>query len=79
MFNFVFYVMFSWRELDSLSGVSKNQEGPHVLSFNYNNIQHQPNGEGLDIEEEEVCILLTRFFFFLIETPGILSIDFLHH
>ncbi|KAK7139167.1 hypothetical protein R3I93_016331 [Phoxinus phoxinus] len=43
----------SWRELDSLSGVSKYQEGPHALSLNYNNILHQPNGEGLDNEEEE--------------------------
>lgn len=55
--------LFSWRELDSLSGVSRNQEGAYALSFNYNNIQHQPNGEGLDIEEEEVCIPLTRFLF----------------
>ncbi len=74
----MFCHVFSWRELDSLPGVSRNQEGAHTLSFNYNNIQHQPNGEGLDTEEEEVCIPLTRFFF-LIETPGILSIDFLHH
>ncbi len=62
-FNFVFCHVFSWRELDSLPGVSRNQEGAHALSFNYNNIQHQPNGEGLDTEEEEVCIPLTRFFF----------------
>uniref|UniRef100_A0A9J7XJL8 PEHE domain-containing protein n=1 Tax=Cyprinus carpio carpio TaxID=630221 RepID=A0A9J7XJL8_CYPCA len=44
----------SWRELDSLSGLSKNQEGAHALLFNYNNTQYQPNGEGLDNEEEEV-------------------------
>ncbi|KAK2887381.1 hypothetical protein Q8A67_015609 [Cirrhinus molitorella] len=44
----------SWRELDSFSGVSKNQEGAHILSFSYNNTQHQPNGEGLENEEEEV-------------------------
>ncbi|RXN26324.1 KAT8 regulatory NSL complex subunit 1-like protein [Labeo rohita] len=43
----------SWRELDSFSGVSKNQEGAHALSFSYNNTQHQPNGEGQDSEEEE--------------------------
>jgi len=55
--------VFSWRELDSLSGVSKYQEGPHALSLNNNNIQHQPNGEGLD-NEEEVCILFHVFFYF---------------
>lgn len=42
----------SWRELDSLSGVSKNQVGLQAQLLNYNNTQHQPNGEGLDSEEE---------------------------
>ncbi|XP_009292462.1 KAT8 regulatory NSL complex subunit 1 isoform X3 [Danio rerio] len=43
----------SWRELDSLTGVSKNQVGLYAQSLNYNNTQHQPNGVGLDGEEEE--------------------------
>lgn len=58
MKNVKLWFVFSWRELDSLSGVSENQEGPHALSLNYNNTQNQPNGEGLDNEEEEVCIPL---------------------
>ncbi|XP_051520678.1 KAT8 regulatory NSL complex subunit 1 [Myxocyprinus asiaticus] len=42
----------SWRELDSLSGVSENQEGPHAQLLNYINKHHQPNEEGLENEEE---------------------------
>ncbi|XP_052388762.1 KAT8 regulatory NSL complex subunit 1-like [Carassius gibelio] len=52
----------SWRELDSLSALSKNQEGAHALLFNYNNTQYQPNGEGLDNEEGEVEDLSDALF-----------------
>lgn len=46
--------LFSWRELDSLLGVSKYQEEPQAQLFNHNNTYHQPNGEDLE-NEEEVC------------------------
>lgn len=40
----------SWRELDSLVGVSKNQEEPQAESFN--NTNHQPSGDELENDEE---------------------------
>ncbi|KAA0710271.1 NSL complex subunit 1 [Triplophysa tibetana] len=43
----------SWRELDSLLGISENQDGPQPQSSShYNNTYHQPNGENLENEEE---------------------------
>ncbi|XP_051526415.1 KAT8 regulatory NSL complex subunit 1-like isoform X1 [Myxocyprinus asiaticus] len=54
----------SWRELDSLSGVSKNQEQQHAQLLNYINMHHQPNGEELENEEEveDLCdaVFLSR-------------------
>ncbi|XP_056597138.1 KAT8 regulatory NSL complex subunit 1 isoform X1 [Triplophysa dalaica] len=43
----------SWRELDSLLGISENQEGPQAQSFSHHNCTyHQPIGENPENEEE---------------------------